>query len=55
LSELTAPVLVPVAVDRAYSYRLPDAMPLPAGTIVRVPLGNREVVGAVWDLSLIHI
>jgi len=27
-------------------------MPLPAGTIVRVPLGNREVVGAVWDAGI---
>ncbi len=43
------PVLVPVAVDTAYSYRLPDDAAVKPGSIVRVPLGSREVVGAIWD------
>ena len=31
----------------ARSYR--SALPLPAGTLVRVPLGKREILGVVWD------
>src|ERR1700742_2176426 len=41
-------VLVPVALDRAYSYRVPRGMELKAGDVVCVPLGSREVVGVVW-------
>nr|WP_310622192.1 primosomal protein N' [Pseudovibrio sp. M1P-2-3] len=43
------PVLVPVAVSGAYSYKVPAGMQVRPGSIVRVPLGPREVVGAVWD------
>jgi primosomal protein N' (replication factor Y) len=47
--------LTPVVVDLphhsglggALSYR--HAEPLPAGTLVQVPLGRREVMGIVWD------
>src|SRR5262245_43713500 len=42
-------VLLPVAVAGAYSYRLPDGLPLFAGDIVTVPLATREAVGVVWD------
>jgi primosomal protein N' (replication factor Y) len=28
-----------------------SAQPLPAGTLVRVPLGTREVLGVVWDTA----
>ncbi|MGA2996420.1 primosomal protein N' [Bradyrhizobium sp.] len=41
-------VLVPVALDRAYSYRVPRGLELKAGDVVCVPLGPREVVGVVW-------
>src|SRR4029453_1305099 len=41
-------VLVPVALDRAYSYRVPRGLNLKAGDVVCVPLGPREVVGVVW-------
>jgi primosomal protein N' (replication factor Y) len=44
-----ADVLVPVAVDRAYSYRIPPGMNLALGASVAVPLGSREVFGVVWD------
>ncbi len=44
-------VLVPVAVDRPYSYRAPDALALAVGDVVAVPLGNREVTGVVWPGS----
>ncbi|MGA8612637.1 MAG: DEAD/DEAH box helicase, partial [Xanthobacteraceae bacterium] len=41
-------VLVPVALDRAYSYRVPDKLALAPGDIVCVPLGAREATAVVW-------
>jgi primosomal protein N' (replication factor Y) len=41
-------VLVPVALDHAYSYRAPAELDLKAGDIVSVPLGSRAVLGVVW-------
>jgi primosomal protein N' (replication factor Y) len=41
-------VLVPVALDRAYSYRVPEALALAPGDIVSVPLGAREATAVVW-------
>src|SRR5271154_4427935 len=41
-------VLVPVALDHPYSYRVPRGLELKAGDVVCVPLGPREVVGVVW-------
>src|ERR1700744_194058 len=41
-------VLVPVALDHTYSYRVPRGVELKAGDVVCVPLGPREVVGVVW-------
>jgi primosomal protein N' (replication factor Y) len=41
-------VLVPVALDHAYSYRAPAELDLKVGDIVSVPLGPREVLGVVW-------
>src|ERR1700743_3213545 len=41
-------VLVPVALNQAYSYRVPHGMELKPGGVVCVPLGPREVVGVVW-------
>ena len=42
-------VLLPLALDEPFSYRAPDQQPLPAGTVVAVPLGSRETIGVVWD------
>jgi primosomal protein N' (replication factor Y) len=42
-------VLIPVALDRCYSYRAPDGMALSPGDLVSVPLGSRETLGVVWD------
>jgi primosomal protein N' (replication factor Y) len=42
-------VLVPVAVDTAYSYAVPVGLALAAGDIVEVPLGTRRVLGVVWQ------
>ncbi|RLP26049.1 primosomal protein N' [Mesorhizobium sp. YM1C-6-2] len=44
-----APVLVPMPAERPYTYAVPDDMQVVPGSIVRVPLGPREVAGVVWD------
>ena len=41
-------VLVPVALDQPYSYRVPEALELAPGDVVSVPLGAREATGVVW-------
>jgi len=41
-------VLVPVALDQAYSYRVPPELELAPGDLVSVPLGPRECTGVVW-------
>src|SRR5215813_13361436 len=41
-------VLVPVALDQAYSYRVPRDLDLKPGDLVSVPLGAREATGVVW-------
>jgi primosomal protein N' (replication factor Y) len=45
----TVPVLVPMPAERPYSYAVPDGMEVEPGSIVRVPLGPREVGAVVWD------
>lgn len=46
------PVLVPMPAERGYSYTLPDGVEAPPGSIVRVPLGPRQVAGIVWDSAV---
>jgi primosomal protein N' (replication factor Y) (superfamily II helicase) len=41
-------VLVPVALDHAYSYRVPGGLDLKPGDLVSVPLGPRQATGVVW-------
>src|ERR1700741_826380 len=41
-------VLGPVALNQAYSYRVPRGMELKAGDVVGLPLGPREVLAVVW-------
>ena len=41
-------VLVPVALNQAYSYRVPRGMELKPGDVVCVPLGPREAIAVVW-------
>jgi primosomal protein N' (replication factor Y) len=43
------PVLVPMPAERPYTYAVPAGMSVVPGSIVRVPLGPREVAGIVWD------
>jgi primosomal protein N' (replication factor Y) len=42
-------VLVPVALDQAYSYRVPGDLDLAPGDLVTVPLGPRTATGVVWE------
>lgn len=44
-----APVLVPMPAERPYTYAVPNGMRVVPGSIVRVPLGPRQVAGVVWD------
>jgi primosomal protein N' (replication factor Y) len=46
-----ADVLVPVAVDIAYSYRVPAGLSLRPGQFVEVPLGRSHATGVVWSVS----
>jgi primosomal protein N' (replication factor Y) len=41
-------VLVPVALDQTYSYRVPAELDLAPGDVVVVPLGARDCHGVVW-------
>jgi primosomal protein N' (replication factor Y) (superfamily II helicase) len=45
-----ADVLLPLALESAYSYSVPKGMALEAGSYVEVPLGPRPVIGVVWAL-----
>ena len=48
LQKRVVDVLVPVAVDTAYSYRTPVGLTLERGGFVDVPLGTRHATGVVW-------
>ena len=50
MSSRVADVLIPLALDTAYSYAVPDGLVLAEGDVVQVPLGTRETVGVVWSL-----
>jgi primosomal protein N' (replication factor Y) (superfamily II helicase) len=45
-----ADVLMPLALDTAYSYAVPPGLSLQEGAVVQVPLGTRETIGVVWSL-----
>jgi primosomal protein N' (replication factor Y) len=45
-----ADILLPLALDTAYSYAVPGGLDLAEGDVVRVPLGTRETLGVVWSL-----
>jgi primosomal protein N' (replication factor Y) (superfamily II helicase) len=48
MSRRVVDVLVPVALDHTYSYRVPTDMHLSAGDVVCVPIGPRSVTAVVW-------
>jgi primosomal protein N' (replication factor Y) len=41
-------VLLPVALDRSFTYSVPDELDIAPGEIVEVPLGGRMQAGVVW-------
>jgi primosomal protein N' (replication factor Y) len=45
-------ILVPVALDQTYSYRVPAGLELAPGNLVSVSLGARECMGVVWAENL---
>ncbi|MGB3347763.1 MAG: primosomal protein N' [Brucella anthropi] len=49
LAPRVVPVLVPMPAERPYSYMVPEGMNVQPGSIVRVPLGPREVAGIVCE------
>ncbi|GLK78407.1 primosomal protein N' [Methylopila turkensis] len=42
-------VLLPVALDRALTYAVPEGLVVAPGDVVLAPLGNRIEIGVVWD------
>ena len=42
-------VLLPLALDGAYSYGVPHGIDVGPGDYVRVPLGPRQITGVVWS------
>ena len=50
-ASVIAHVLVPVAVDIAYSYLIPAGFALQPGDFVTVPLGARHAQGVVWEIE----
>ncbi|MGL5448224.1 MAG: primosomal protein N' [Rhabdaerophilum sp.] len=48
---MIADIVLPLALDGAYSYRVPEGMALVPGQTVSVPLGTRETFGLVWALD----
>jgi primosomal protein N' (replication factor Y) len=45
----TVEILLPVALERTYTYRIPFGMTLAPGDVVRVALAGRDSVGVVWE------
>ena len=49
-SAVIADVLIPLALDTAYSYTVPKGLQVQPGDVVHVPLGPRETLGVVWEM-----
>jgi primosomal protein N' (replication factor Y) (superfamily II helicase) len=47
---MIADIVVPIALEGPFSYRLPPGLVLAEGDVVRVPFGPRESAGVVWGL-----
>jgi len=48
LQKTVVGVLLPLPLAGAYDYKLPSGVNAARGALVSAPLGNREVLGAVW-------
>ena len=46
-----ADVLLPLALEGPYSYRIPAGLDVGLGDYVNVPLGSRTLIGVVWALK----
>jgi primosomal protein N' (replication factor Y) (superfamily II helicase) len=46
-----AEVLLPLAIDRPYSYLVPHGPGISPGDIVEVPFGTKVINGVVWEVS----
>ena len=46
-----AQVLVPMPIDKAYSYSVPPDMTVQLGDYVAVPLGSRMLIGVFADMA----
>jgi primosomal protein N' (replication factor Y) len=44
-----ARVLLPLPLEGAYDYKVPEGLEVAPGDYVKVPLGGRAVLGIVWD------
>jgi primosomal protein N' (replication factor Y) len=51
LQKTVVGVLLPLPLAGAYDYKLPPGVNAPRGALVSAPLGNREVLGAVWGAA----
>jgi primosomal protein N' (replication factor Y) len=51
MTRRTVDVLLPVALDRVWSYRVPEGLALAPGDVVALPFGAKESVGVVWGAS----
>ncbi len=45
----TVPVLLPLALDQAYDYLVPDDISVSVGDFVLVPLARQQRIGVVWE------
>ncbi len=45
----TVNVVLPVVLDRAYTYAVPDGMDVVPGDVVVAPFGPRLMIGVVWE------
>jgi primosomal protein N' (replication factor Y) (superfamily II helicase) len=50
-STTIADVLLPLALEGPYSYRIPEGLEVGLGDYVNVPLGPRTLIGVVWALK----
>src|SRR5579872_7021326 len=51
LQKAVVGVLLPLPLAGAYDYKLPPGASAVRGALVNAPLGNREVLGAVWGAA----
>jgi primosomal protein N' (replication factor Y) len=48
---LTAQVLIPLALPKAFSYAIPENMSVTEGAYVQVSIGNKPYIGVVWRIE----